>query len=156
MALHKEHLPEPLPAEPLALVADWLSQAARANVQPNANAMVLATVDARGAPAARVVLCKEIRVDAGYITFFTNYLSLKGAELSANTRAAEGCRAASGNASVSRSNSERALTGFTSQPSKPLTALPPKARRSNGENRTRLFGAPAARACNARISAITC
>jgi pyridoxamine 5'-phosphate oxidase len=88
MALHKEHLPEPLPAEPLALVADWLSQAARANVQPNANAMVLATVDARGAPAARVVLCKEIRVDAGYITFFTNYLSRKGAELSANTRAA--------------------------------------------------------------------
>jgi pyridoxamine 5'-phosphate oxidase len=34
------------------------------------------------------VLCKEIRVDAGYITFFTNYLSRKGAELSANTRAA--------------------------------------------------------------------
>jgi pyridoxamine 5'-phosphate oxidase len=88
MALHKEHLPEPLPSEPLALVADWLSQAARANVQPNANAMVLATVDAQGAPAARVVLCKEIRVDAGYITFFTNYLSRKGAELSANARAA--------------------------------------------------------------------
>jgi pyridoxamine 5'-phosphate oxidase len=88
MALHKEHLPEPLPSEPLVLVADWLSQATRANVQPNANAMVLATVDAQGAPAARVVLCKEIRPDAGYITFFTNYLSRKGVELSAHARAA--------------------------------------------------------------------
>jgi pyridoxamine 5'-phosphate oxidase len=88
MALHKEHLPEPLPAEPLALVAQWLADAQRAKVQPNANAMVLATVDAHGAPSARVVLCKEIRPDAGYITFYTNYLSRKGAELSGNARAA--------------------------------------------------------------------
>ena len=88
MARHKEHLPEPLPAEPLALVAQWLSEAQRANVQPNANAMVLATVDAHGAPSARVVLCKEIRPDTGYITFYTNYLSRKGAELSGNARAA--------------------------------------------------------------------
>jgi pyridoxamine 5'-phosphate oxidase len=88
MALHKEYLPDPLPYEPLALVADWLSQAMRANVQPNSNAMVLATVDSEGAPSARVVLCKEIRPDAGYITFFTNYLSRKGTELAANARAA--------------------------------------------------------------------
>jgi pyridoxamine 5'-phosphate oxidase len=88
MALHKETLPDPLPSEPLTLVAQWLSQAALARVQPNANAMVLATVDGQGAPSARVVLCKEIRPDAGYITFFTNYLSRKGTELSANARAA--------------------------------------------------------------------
>lgn len=88
MALHKEHLPDPLPAEPLTLVADWLSQARSANVQPNPNAMVLATVDAAGAPSARVVLCKEIRADAGYLTFFTNYRSRKGTELAANARAA--------------------------------------------------------------------
>jgi pyridoxamine 5'-phosphate oxidase len=88
MALHKEHLPDQLPPEPLALVADWLSQATRDNVQPTPNAMVLATVDAQGAPAARVVLCKDVRPDVGYITFFTNYLSRKGAELSANARAA--------------------------------------------------------------------
>jgi pyridoxamine 5'-phosphate oxidase len=88
MPLHKEHLPDQLPPEPLALVADWLSQATRDNVQPTPNAMVLATVDAQGAPAARVVLCKEIRPDVGYITFFTNYLSRKGAELGANARAA--------------------------------------------------------------------
>jgi pyridoxamine 5'-phosphate oxidase len=88
MALHNECLPDPLPSDPLWLVADWLSQATRANVQPNPNAMVLATVDSEGAPSARVVLCKEIRPDAGYLTFFTNYLSRKGSELAANARAA--------------------------------------------------------------------
>src|ERR1700694_2059076 len=88
MALHKEYLPDPLPCDPLGLVADWLSQAERANVQPNPNAMVLATVDSEGAPSARVVLCKEIQLDAGYLTFFTNYLSRKGTELAANARAA--------------------------------------------------------------------
>lgn len=88
MALHTEFLPEPLPADPLALVADWLAQATRAKAQPNPNAMVLATVDALGAPSARVVLCKDIRPDTGYITFFTNYLSRKGSELTANARAA--------------------------------------------------------------------
>jgi pyridoxamine 5'-phosphate oxidase len=88
MALHEECLPDPLPPEPLALVADWLAEATRAKVQPNPNAMVLATADAQGAPSARVVLCKEIRQDAGYLTFFTNYRSRKGAELAANARAA--------------------------------------------------------------------
>ena len=88
MALHKEFLPDPLPGEPLALVADWLREATRAQVQPNPNAMVLATVDAHGAPSARVVLCKEIRPDAGTVTFFTNYLSRKGTDLAANARAA--------------------------------------------------------------------
>src|SRR5471030_2800093 len=88
MALHEEYLPDPLPCDPLSLVADWLAQAKRANIQPNPNAMVLATVDSDGAPSARVVLCKEIRPDAGYLTFFTNYLSPKGTELAANARAA--------------------------------------------------------------------
>jgi pyridoxamine 5'-phosphate oxidase len=88
MPFHTEHLPDDLPAEPLTLVAAWLQQATRAGVQPNPNAMVLATVDAQGAPSARVVLCKEIRPDAGFITFFSNYSSRKGAELAANSRAA--------------------------------------------------------------------
>ena len=57
-------------------------------MQPNPNAMVLATADQQGAPSARVVLCKEIRPDTGYMTFFTNYQSRKGTELSANPRAA--------------------------------------------------------------------
>ena len=88
MAFHREHLPDELPAEPLSLVAAWLEQASVARTVPNPDAMVLATVDAQGAPSARVVLCKEIRPQAGYVTFFTNYMSRKGGDLAANPRAA--------------------------------------------------------------------
>jgi len=88
MTLHQECLPEPLPPEPLALVAQWLAEALALRAQPNPNAMVLATVDRQGWPAARVVLCKEIEPDPGYLTFFTNYLSRKGAELESVPRAA--------------------------------------------------------------------
>jgi pyridoxamine 5'-phosphate oxidase len=88
MSFHREHLPEPLPTEPLTVVAAWLQQAIDAGIQPNPNAMVLATADAHGAPSARVVLCKGIEARDGYITFFTNYLSRKGMDLSSNPRAA--------------------------------------------------------------------
>src|SRR5260221_9293100 len=83
-----EPLPEPLPANPLQLAADWLAQARADAAQPNPNAMVLATVDGRGQPSARVVLCKDIAAEAGFITFYTNYLSRKGRELQVNPRAA--------------------------------------------------------------------
>ncbi|HTP39964.1 MAG TPA: pyridoxamine 5'-phosphate oxidase [Steroidobacteraceae bacterium] len=88
MKWHREHLPDPLPAEPLALALHWLEEATRRALQPNPNAMVLATADASGAPSARVVLCKEIRPDPGYLTFYTNYRSRKGGELESNPRAA--------------------------------------------------------------------
>ena len=44
--------------------------------------MVLATVDAACRPSARVVLCKRLD-QAGYVVFFTNYESRKGANCSA-------------------------------------------------------------------------
>jgi pyridoxamine 5'-phosphate oxidase len=83
-----ETLPEPLPANPLQVVANWLAQARIDAAQPNPNAMVLATVNGRGQPSARVVLCKDIAADAGFITFYTNYQSRKGIELDANPQAA--------------------------------------------------------------------
>jgi pyridoxamine 5'-phosphate oxidase len=83
-----ETLPEPLPANPLRVAAEWLEQAQIDAAQPNPNAMVLATVDARGQPSARVVLCKEICATDGFIVFYTNYQSRKGRELAANPRAA--------------------------------------------------------------------
>jgi pyridoxamine 5'-phosphate oxidase len=83
-----ETLPDPLPANPLAVAADWLAQAVRDAAQPNPNAMVLATVDGRGHPSARVVLCKEIDPGPGCILFYTNYRSRKGQELAATGRAA--------------------------------------------------------------------
>ncbi len=83
-----ELLPEKLPPEPLEVVARWLAEAAQAARQPNPNSMVLATIGAHGAPSARVVLCKDIRAQPGYVTFYTNYLSRKGRELADNPRAA--------------------------------------------------------------------
>jgi pyridoxamine 5'-phosphate oxidase len=83
-----ETLPEPLPANPLVVAAQWLAQARSDASQPNPNAMVLATVDARGHPSARVVLCKDINTHPGFILFYTNYRSRKGRELEGNRRAA--------------------------------------------------------------------
>lgn len=88
MKWHREHLPDPLPAEPLELAARWLAEATEQQLQPNPNAMVLATVDAAGQPSARVVLCKQIAAQPGCLTFYTNYQSRKGRELQHNPRAA--------------------------------------------------------------------
>jgi pyridoxine/pyridoxamine 5'-phosphate oxidase len=75
--------PNRCPAEPLELAAAWLADATRREVQPNPNAMVLATADASGRPSARVVLCKQITPQPGFMTFYTNYHSRKGRELEA-------------------------------------------------------------------------
>ncbi len=83
-----ETLPDPLPGNPLQIAAGWLAQAQREAAQPNPNSMVLATVDSHGRPSARVVLCKEIAAQQGFLLFYTNYRSRKGSELSANPRAA--------------------------------------------------------------------
>jgi pyridoxamine 5'-phosphate oxidase len=85
---HTELLPDPLPAEPLAVVSQWLAEAVAARTQPNPNSMVLATASADGRPAARVVLCKEIVAQPGYLVFYTNYHSSKGRQLQDNPHAA--------------------------------------------------------------------
>jgi pyridoxamine 5'-phosphate oxidase len=81
-------LPDPLPMDPMPLAADWLRHAIERKVQRNPNSMVLATTDAAGRPSARVVLCKEIVIEPGYLVFYTNYESRKGAELAARPWAA--------------------------------------------------------------------
>jgi pyridoxamine 5'-phosphate oxidase len=63
----------------------WFTDAVAAEL-PEANAMVLATADADGAPDARIVLMKGY--DAAGIVFVTSYASTKGAELAVNPRAA--------------------------------------------------------------------
>ena len=74
-------LPDPLPADPMPLASTWLRQAWDEQVQRNPNSMVLATTAADGRPSARVMLCKEIVPDPGYLVFYTNYESRKGREL---------------------------------------------------------------------------
>ncbi len=81
-------LSDPPPAEPMHLVALWLAEAWERRAQPNPNSMVLATAGADGTPSARVVLCKGLAEEPGYLIFYTNYESQKGAELIARPRAA--------------------------------------------------------------------
>lgn len=81
-------LPDLLPSNPLEIAASWLAESWRRRDQPNPNAMVLATADAEGTPSARVVLCKDIVAEPGFVHFVSNYHSRKGRELSANPRAA--------------------------------------------------------------------
>ncbi|MGH8300403.1 MAG: pyridoxamine 5'-phosphate oxidase family protein, partial [Steroidobacteraceae bacterium] len=85
---HTELLPEPLPPEPLVILNRWMAEAWQHRHQPNPNAMVIATCDSDGQPAARVVLCKEVVPLPGYLVFYTNYLSRKGRQLAENPRAA--------------------------------------------------------------------
>jgi pyridoxamine 5'-phosphate oxidase len=87
MPEHTEVLPDVLPGDPLAIAARWMEEAWKRRLQPNPNAMVLAT-ERDGRPSARVVLCKDIVPEPGYVVFYTNYLSRKGRELSGNPRAA--------------------------------------------------------------------
>jgi pyridoxamine 5'-phosphate oxidase len=78
--LDREHLA----GEPLEQFAKWFEEA-RA-VVPLAEAMTVATVDADGAPDARMVLLKGFAPDG--FRFFSNYESAKGDQLAANSRAA--------------------------------------------------------------------
>jgi pyridoxamine 5'-phosphate oxidase len=86
--LRKGFLPGELPADPMPLFEKWFLGARKEKLQPNPDAMVIATSTPDGRPSARVVLCKRLIVDPGYIVFFTNYDSRKGAELAANPCAA--------------------------------------------------------------------
>lgn len=78
--LDREHLAN----DPLEQFAQWFEEAQA--VVPLAEAMTLATVDADGAPNARMVLLKGWGPDG--FRFFTNYESAKGEELAASPRAA--------------------------------------------------------------------
>lgn len=75
-----------LAADPIAQFRIWLGEAAGA--VPEANAMVLATVDASHRPRARAVLLKDVD-ETGFV-FYTNYASAKGDEL-AGRPVAEAC-----------------------------------------------------------------
>lgn len=88
MSHFTELLPELLPPEPLGVLDQWMKESWQRRLQPNPNAMVLATSEPDGRPSARVVLCKEIVPQPGYLVFFTNYLSRKGQQLARNPRAA--------------------------------------------------------------------
>lgn len=71
--------------DPVALARAWYAEAQAAEVN-DPDAVALATVDADGLPNVRVVLLRQI--EARGFTFFTNYNSRKGEELTQTPRAA--------------------------------------------------------------------
>lgn len=72
-------------SNPFVQFAAWMTEALEAEL-PEPSAMTLATVDPDGRPSARIVLLKGFDDDG--FTFFTNYESRKGRELSANPNCA--------------------------------------------------------------------
>ncbi len=74
-----------LEENPFSQFHHWFQDALKAGVR-EPNAMTLSTCSPEGRPSARVVLLKDYS-EAGF-TFFTNYESRKGRELSANPYAA--------------------------------------------------------------------
>jgi pyridoxamine 5'-phosphate oxidase len=100
-------------ADPVAQFTAWFRAAQAADIrQPEA--VAVATATAAGAPSVRMVLMKSY--DENGFVFFTNYDSRKGAELTANPRAAllfhwealgRQVRIEGGAAPVTREESER-------------------------------------------------
>jgi pyridoxamine 5'-phosphate oxidase len=74
-----------LKKNPLLQFQSWYQDAVQTGMK-YPNAMTLATVSAKGAPSARIVLYKGMNKEG--LKFFTNYNSRKGKELSANPRVA--------------------------------------------------------------------
>jgi pyridoxamine 5'-phosphate oxidase len=79
-------LPEPLPADPLPLIQQWLTDAGTRVRNPTA--MALATVDDDGRPTARMILCRGFDAGAGWFVFYTDRESVKGHHLTVRPRAA--------------------------------------------------------------------
>lgn len=73
-------------AAPWELINGWWAQAVADERVYEPGSMSLATVDAEGMPNVRAVLLKDLTADG--LTFYTNLNSVKGAELTANPRAA--------------------------------------------------------------------
>jgi pyridoxamine 5'-phosphate oxidase len=75
----KSALPEPLPDDPLPLLRSWLDEAQK-EIR-NATAMTLATVEPNGRPGARMTICRGFDPVAGWLVFYTDRESDKGAAL---------------------------------------------------------------------------
>lgn len=83
-----ERLPDELPADPMPMAKAWLDKAMGDRIQPNPNAVYIATVGADGQPSLRAVLCKELVPDPGYAIFYTNLEGRKAKEIAQNPRVA--------------------------------------------------------------------
>ena len=69
---------------PVLILKEWMDEVAQSKIQPNPNSMSISTIDANGRPNSRMVLCKEINEELGYLVFYTNYQSNKSKEIGVN------------------------------------------------------------------------
>ena len=81
-------LPRELPPDPLHWVKDWLDEAFEKKVARNPHAMTCVTVDSKSRPTGRMVLCKGLVPDPGYVVFYTNYKSDKSRHIADNPNVA--------------------------------------------------------------------
>ncbi len=71
--------------DPFAIAQQWLDAATQTEPS-DPNAIALSTVDSDGMPNVRMVLLKDIELDA--FVFYTNYDSQKGQEIAQSSKAA--------------------------------------------------------------------
>ena len=71
---------------PLLLLQSWFNEAMELDLQPNPDTMAIATSNSQGLPNVRMVLCKEINTEEGYVVFYTNYNSVKSLEIKENPK----------------------------------------------------------------------
>ena len=79
-------LSQSMTQNPLLLLQSWLNEAMALDLQPNPDTMAIATSNSQGLPNVRMVLCKEINTEEGYVVFYTNYNSVKSLEIKENPK----------------------------------------------------------------------
>jgi len=79
--------PDAAPADPTGLLLDWLLDAIRTEV-PEPHAVTLSTVDADGAPDARVLILKDVNGVTGELEVASTEEAQKSRQLSADPRCA--------------------------------------------------------------------
>ena len=69
---------------PVLILKEWMDEVLQSKIQPNPNSMSISTIDANNRPNSRMVLCKEINEELGYLVYYTNYQSNKSKEIEVN------------------------------------------------------------------------
>jgi pyridoxamine 5'-phosphate oxidase len=82
----RKMLSQSMTQNPLLLLQSWLNEAMELDLQPNPDSMAIATSSSQGLPNVRMVLCKEINAEEGYVVFYTNYNSVKSMEITENPK----------------------------------------------------------------------
>ena len=82
----RKMLSQSMTQNPLLLLQSWLNEAMELDLQPNPDTMAIATSNSQGLPNVRMVLCKEINTEEGYVVFYTNYNSVKSLEIKENPK----------------------------------------------------------------------